>query len=132
MTSVDITPEPEEIVQAEEDYDTKPIQVTVCGPVQTRELPAIAPPGYLTHQGITATVGVRLLAMEPRRKHATIIAQTQDIWISSSQAGAQAGAAGAMRIPAVVPFVIDHAHEVWACAVTGTTDVSLQTVNWSE
>lgn len=130
--NVDVTAEPEEIVQNEAPYGGVPIDVKVCAPVQTRELPALAPPGYLTAQAVGAAVGVRLLAMEPRRKHATIIAQDQDVWISSSQAGAQAGAAGAMRVPAVVPFVIDHVHEVWACAVTGTTDIGIQTVNWSE
>jgi hypothetical protein len=131
--NIDLTPDPAEIVQAEEPYDpARPINVTVCGPVQTRELPAQAPPGYKTDQAITATLGVKILPMDPRRKHATIIAQSQDIWISSSQAGAQSGASGAMRIPAVVPFVIDHVHEVWACSVTSTTDVSSQSVYWSE
>lgn len=130
---MNITPDPEDIVQAEEEaYDTKPVAVSVCGPVETREVPAAGYPGYFTASAVGATVGVRLLGMEPRRKHATLIAQDQDIWISSSQAGAQSGAGGAMRIPAVVPYVIDHLHEVWACAVTGTTDVSVATVNWSQ
>jgi len=130
---VNITPEPEEIVQAEEPYDpTRPINVAVCGPVQTREVPAAGYPGYKTESGVTATFGVKALALEPRRKYATITALTQDIWISSSQAGAQAGAGGAMRWPAVVPYVVQHMHEVWVCSVTGTTDVSVETVNWSE
>lgn len=133
MMNVDITPDPSEIVQAEEPYDsTRPINVTVCGPVETREVPGVGNPGYKTDSAVSATVAVKLLALEPRRKYATIIAQDQDIWISTSQAGAQSGGAGAMRIPAVVPYVIGHAHEVWACAVSGTTDISVETVNWSE
>lgn len=131
--NVDVTPDPEEIVQAQEDeYNSRPIPVVVCGPVQTREMPAIAPPGYMTAQGVGTAVGVRLLALEPRRKYATITAQDQDIWISGSQAGAQSGASGAMRWPAVVPYVVGHAEEVWVTAVTGTTNVSVETVNWSQ
>lgn len=128
MTDVD----PETIVQSEDDYEMPIVKVSVCGPVQTREVPAAGYPGYFTASDVGTSVGVRLLALEPRRKYATIIALDQDVWISSSQAGAQAGAGGAMRIPAVVPFVIGHMHEVWACAVSGTTSISIETVNWSE
>lgn len=131
--NIDVTPDPDEIVQAEEDdYSVRPVGVTVCGPVQTREVPASGHPGYQTASAVGTAVGVRLLALEPRRKYATLIALDEDVWISTSQAGAQAGAGGAMRIPAVVPYVIGHMHEVWACAVTGTTDISIETVNWSE
>lgn len=131
--NVDNVADPGEIVQAEEQpYETKPVQVTVCGPVQTREAPAIAPPGYMTAQAVGTAVGVRALAMEPRRKYATITGISQDLWISGSQAGAQSGASGAMRWPAVVPYVVGHAHEVWVCSVAATTDVSIETVNWSE
>lgn len=130
---MNISPEPEEIVQTEEPYDpVKPIGVTVCGPVQTREVPAAGYPGYKTESNVGATYGVRLLAMEPRRKSATIIPLSQDIWVSTSQAGAQAGAGGAMRWPALVPYVLNHLHEVWVCAVTGTTDISVAVENWSE
>lgn len=130
--NIDTTPEPDEVVQAEEEaYQVKPIAVTVCGPTQVRELPAIRA-GYFTAQSVTTTVGIRLLSFEPRRKSAVIIAQSQDIWISNSQAGVQMGAASAIRIPAVVPFVIDHLDEVWVCAVSSTTDVSVMTNFWSE
>lgn len=130
--NVDITPDPGQIVQAEEEYDpTRPINVQVCGPVQTRELPAAGLPGYRT-ESVGASVGVRLLALEPRRKYAVIYSLTSDLWISTSQAGAQAGAGGGMRIPAAVPYTIGHLHEVWACTVSGTADVGVETVNWSE
>ncbi|WP_298561393.1 hypothetical protein [Streptomyces luteogriseus] len=129
---MNVTPDPEEIVQAEDDYEGKPVEVTVCGPLETRELPALGYPGYKTDQDVGTAVAVKLLSMEPRRKQAVIIAQDQDVWISHSQAGAQSGAAGAMRIPAVLPYVITHAHEVWVCAVTGTTDVSVESVYWSQ
>jgi hypothetical protein len=128
---MNITPDPEEIVQAEDDYGARPIQVEVCGPTEVRELPASGYPGYKTDVVGTA-VAVRILAMEPRRKYATLLASDGDLWISSTQAGAQAGAGGAMRIPAVVPYVIGHVHEVWACAVSGTTSVGVESVNWSE
>lgn len=130
---MNITPDPEEIVQAEEPYDpVKPIGVTVCGPVEVRDLPAIGYPGYKTEVAVGTAIGVKCLAIEPRRQYATITAMSQDIYISNSQAGAQAGVSGAMRWPAVVPYVVRHAHEVWVCAVSGTTDVSVETVNWSE
>lgn len=129
---MNITPDPDDIVQAEEEpYDTRPVAVSVCGPTEVRQLPAAGTPGYKT-DSVGATVAVRLLALEPRRQYATLIAQDQDVWISSSQAGAQSGAAGAMRIPAVVPFVVGHTHEVWVCAVTGTTAVGVESVYWSQ
>lgn len=124
------TADPEEIGQ-EEQYAAKPVDVLVCGPVGTRELPALGYPGYKTDSAGPA-VGIKLLSMEPRRKYAVIYCLTSDLWISSSQAGAQAGAGGAMRIPAAVPYTINHAHELWACTVSGTADVGVETVNWTE
>lgn len=130
--NVDITADPSTIVQAEEPYDpATPVNVTVCGPVQTREVPALAPPGYSTLIGVTSTFGVRALSMEPRRKYATLVA-AQAIYIATSQAGAQSGASGGMQWPALIPYPVRHAHEVWVCAVTGPTDVGVETVNWSE
>lgn len=130
--NIDTTPDPDEIVQAEEHYDpTRPINVLVCGPVATRELPAKAP-GYKTEQGVGATVALKLLPFEPRRKAGLVMAISQDVWLSSSQAGAMAAAAGAIRIPALVPWPIDHMEEVWAMAVAGTTDISVQSSYWSE
>lgn len=130
--NVDYTPDPETIAQAEEDYSPpSPVGVVVCGPVQTREVPAAGYPGYRT-ESVGPTVGVRLLALEPRRKYAVVTCLTSDLWISSSQAGAQMGAGGAKRIPAMVPYPINHLHELWACTVSGTHDVGVETVNWSE
>lgn len=129
---LDVTPEPEEIVQAEEPYDpTRPINVQICGPTETRELPAVRA-GYRTEQNVTAAIAVKLLPFEPRRKEAYIVANSQDMWVSGSQAGAQAGAAGAIRVPAVIPWRIGNLDEVWACAVTGTTDIGVQADYWSE
>lgn len=130
---MNITPDPDEIVQAEDEYDdARPVSVAVSGPVQTREMPAAGYPGYRTETAVGTAIGVKALSLEPRRKSATITALTQDIWISVSQAGAQAGAGGAMRWPALIPKPINHMHEVWVCAVSGTTDVSIETENWSE
>jgi hypothetical protein len=122
----------EDVVQAEETYDpTRPINVTVCGPTEVRELPAVRS-GYRTEQGVGTAVGVKLLAFEPRRKSAVILALSQDIYLSNSQAGAQSGAAGAARIPAVVPFVVGHLDEVWATSVASTTDISIVAEYWTE
>ena len=130
--NIDLTSEPDEIVQAEEPtYDTRPVAVSVCGPVETRELPA-RQVGYKTEQGVGTVVAVRLLPLEPRRKAALICAVSQDVWLASSQAGAMAGASGAIRVPAVVPWPVDHMEEVWAMAVTGTTDISVQSSYWTE
>lgn len=128
MTS---TADPEEIGQEEHHYAVRPVDVTVCGPVGTRELPTLGYPGYKT-ESCNASVGVRLLTIEPRRKNYLIICLTSDLWLSSSQAGAQAGAGGAMRWPAAVPYTGDDAHELWACTVSGTADVGVRTSNWTE
>lgn len=130
--SIDLIPEPDEIVQAEDcgcELTTIPVKVKQV--VETREMPGIRA-GYKTESDVSSTVAVRLLSLEPRRKSAVIMASDQDIWISSSQAGAQAGASSSFRISAVVPFTIDHMDEVWACAVTGTTDISVMSTIWSE
>lgn len=131
---MNVSPDPDEIVQDETPYEPgepRPVQVTVCGPTEVRELPAAGHPGYKTDTVGTA-VGVKLLPMEPRRKSATIVARTSDLWISSSQAGAQAQAGGAMWWPAAVPYVVGHLHEVWAVADGAETAVSVESVYWSE
>jgi hypothetical protein len=81
---------------------------------------------------VGTSIGVKLLPFEPRRKRATILAVTGDIWISGSQAGAAAGASGAARIPLNVAWPINHLDEVWACSTGGTVDISIQTEYWSE
>jgi hypothetical protein len=129
---MDMHADPEDIVQVEEDYgQAAPVQVVVGSAVETRELPAVRA-GYRTESGVTALVGVKLLAFEPRRKSAVVIAQSGDLWLSISQAGAQAGAAGAARLPVGVPLAVGHLDEVWACAVTDSTDVSVLAEYWTE
>lgn len=129
--TLNLSPDPDEIVQSEEDgHKLQPFPTYVCGPVETRELPAVRA-GYSTEVGVTTTLGVRLLTLEPRRKTAVII-PTEDIWISSSQAGAASGAAGAVKIPKGLPFEITHMDQVWACAATAPADISVMSVYWSE
>lgn len=129
---MNISPDPDEIVQHEPATESlRPVDVTVSGPVGTRSLPAAGTPGYRT-ESVGASVGVRLLTLEPRRQYAVILCLTSDLWISNSQGGAQAAQGGAMRIPAAVPYTIGHMHELWACTVSGTADVGVETVNWSE
>lgn len=129
--NVDVTVDPEDVVQDEEHGAGQPVAVAVAGPVQTRELPSRTP-GYKTDQAVGTTVAVKVLPFEPRRKSALLVAISQDVWIGASQASAQSGAAGAMRWPALVPYVVDHMDEVWVCAVTGTTDVGSESRFWSE
>lgn len=129
--SIDSTASPEEIAQAEEvPFDARPVAVAVAGPVEVRELPAPLV-GYQTVPAVGTAVGVRLVPFEPRRKGGYLLALSQDIWISTSQAGAQMGASSAARWPAMVPYPITHLEEIWACAVTGTTDISIQCDYWS-
>jgi hypothetical protein len=128
---MNVEPDVGEVVQYEpEAGPSGPVAVMVTGPVQTREVPAAGYPGYRTET--VGAVGVRLLSLEPRRKAATILALDGDVWLATSQAGAQAGAGGAMRWPGGVPYVCQHMHEVWACAVSGTVTVGVETVQWAE
>lgn len=131
MTTIDTTPEPDDIVQ-DETPDMTTIPVCVEGPVQVRELPAVRA-GYSTEMGV-GTIGVRLLPFEPRRKSAVIIPVTNAIWISGSQAGAQMGAAASVYVPAGTPFTICGLDQVWACSAVAdqVTDVSVMTSFWSE
>lgn len=130
--TIDLIPDTEEIVQAEDcGCALSTVPVDIKGPVQTRELPAIRA-GYKTDQSVTTSVGVKILPFEPRRKSAVIMSADQDIWISGSQAGAQAGASGAFRVAVDVAFPIDHMDEVWACTTTGTSDISVMSNFWSE
>lgn len=129
---MDLNADPEDIVQAEEPYDpTRPINVAVCGQVETRELPAVRA-GYRTEVGVGTAVGVKVLAFEPRRKSAVLIAQSQDVYVGISQAGVQAGTSGSARLPALVPFVVTHLDEVWVCSVASTTDISILAEYWTE
>ncbi|HEX5566664.1 MAG TPA: hypothetical protein VFY14_06995 [Streptomyces sp.] len=128
---VDLTPDPGEIVQTEyPPVAERPVVVQIAGPVETRELPAVRA-GYRTEQNV-GLVAVRLLSLEPRRKHAFVLAITGDIWLSSTQAGAMSGAAGSIRVPAGVVWPIAHMDEVWACSADDLTDISIQTDYWSE
>ena len=129
---MDMHADPEDVVQAE-DYTegTRPVDVSVCGQVETRELPAVRA-GYRTESAVGTAVGVKILAFEPRRKSAVIIAQSQDIYVGISQAGVQAGTSGAARLPALVPFVVTHLDEVWAISVASTTDISVLAEYWTE
>ena len=128
MTSIDVTPEPDEIVQAE-DVPLQTIPVAVVGPVQSRELPAVRA-GYSTIPDVGAGFAVRLLTFEPRRKTAVLTAPAA-FWISGTQAGATT-TTSSVYVPANSPFVIAHLGEVWACADTDTTEISVMTTWWSE
>jgi hypothetical protein len=119
-------PDDAEVVQVEDgaDYTAK---VVVEGPVRTVELPSKSG-GMFTVPAVDGN-GQRLLGRDPRRKQATIVALAQDVRVGGSQA--QASLAGA-RWPANVPLVYSGKDEVWAAAVTATTDVSVIVENWAD
>lgn len=118
--------DPGDVLQEQEDRLTV-IPVEVTEPVRSIALPGKRTTFY-TVSDVTATTGVQLLGRDPRRKHATIIGLAQDVILGSTQSNALNGA----RIPAVVPFVISSMDEVWAVAVTSTTDISVIVEFWSE
>ncbi|TFV29500.1 hypothetical protein E4K10_49890 [Streptomyces sp. T1317-0309] len=122
--------DPEDLVQVENPEPTA-VHVSVAGPVDTRELPAVRS-GFHTEQGVGAAVAVKLLPLEPRRKSALLLAVAQDIWLSGSQAGAQAGAAAAIRVPKGLPWPVASLEEIWACSTTDVTDISVQAEYLSE
>lgn len=128
--SIDTTPDPEDIVQVEEPVPAMtPIPVTVEGQVKAREVPAVRA-SYAT-ETVSTDIAARLMPFEPRRKSALIVSAA-DVWISDSQAGAQMGASTSFKLAAGSLLRIGHMDEVWACAVTGTADVSVMALFWSE
>ena len=112
-------------VQQVDDY-AQVIPVKVCEPVEARELPTkrIAPRTVV----VSATVGANLLSADPRRKFATIIGRTQDLYLGATQAQAQASAAW---IPGVLPLVVSSTAELWAMADGSTTDVTVIEEYWA-
>lgn len=102
------------------------LPVKVCEPTETRELPSKRVGPHMTNVG--ATVGVKLIADDPRRKRVTIIAREQDILIGATQAQAQL--AGAW-VPSGTPVQLDTRAELWALSVTETTDISIIEEYWA-
>lgn len=129
MDTPDVTPSLEEIAQVEEEFTLQPIPTYVCGPVETRELPA-KQGGYTSHMDIGMN-GTQALPYEPRRKRALILC-TDVTWIGASQQSVIAGGLSAFLAPAGLPITVDHMGEVWVAPVAGTTDVSVMTSYWSE
>lgn len=119
----------EDVEQAEyTPMPTLPVPVDVKGPVQTRELPAIAA-GY-SQVVVTSTAPTRILNADPKRKSVTLWSDTTNIALGVSQA--QANASGAAIWLANVPLVITHTNEVWALASGGsTTNVNLFVEAWT-
>lgn len=124
----DFVAEPGEILQEEiPEAPLTPIPTTVESTVRVQELPAKKTTFY-TAASVGTTVGVQLLGRDPRRKQATIIGLSQDIRLGSTQAEAVSGG----RVPAVVPIVIGSMGEIWATAVSSTTDITVIAEYWSD
>lgn len=114
-----------EDVMQDETLSLTTVPVSVEGPVQVRELPALAG-GWGTVAATTSSS--RLLSADPRRKTAVIWSDTTNIYLASSQSGARAGG---FTWLANVPLVISACDEVWVAAVTGTTTVHVYSEVWA-
>jgi hypothetical protein len=121
----EMQPDLDDVLQVE-DVDTHVIPVKVGEPVETRELPSKRFSARTVPVGTAA--GSKLLANDPRRKFATIIAKTQDIRIGSTQAEAQLSGAW---VPGIVPFLITSVAEIWAIGDGASTDVSVIEEYWA-
>lgn len=124
VPSQDMAPDIEEVLQTE-DESAHVIPVTVCDPVEVRELPSkrIAPRTVV----VSATVGTKLLSADPRRKFATIIARTDDILIGANQAQTILGA----WVPGVLPLMVTTISELWAKGDGSETDVTVIEEYWA-
>lgn len=121
----DMEPSLNEVQQVEEP-EGYVLPVKICEPTEVRELPSKRIGPHTVTVG--ATVGVKLIADDPRRKRVTLIARTQDINIGSTQAQSQL--AGAW-VPSEIPVVFDTRAELWAISITETTDVSVIEEYWA-
>lgn len=123
------TPADEVMQDVSPDVPTVPVRIDE--PVRTHELPRISG-GAWTDQ--VDTSGKRLLAADPKRSCATILALDQDVYIGMDQASVSAASmanpSGA-QWPANVPLVIQHCDEVWVSSQASTTAVSVLVERWA-
>lgn len=120
----------ETVLQKEEEYEitAPPIEVKICEPVETKELPPLRST-YYNLTAVTSGIPVKLLEQDPRRKSATICALDANIIVGSTQADARLNGATILNL---VPRVINGQTEVWTRAVSTSTDISVQTEYWSD
>lgn len=121
-----IEPDRSELLQ--EEYDTPAIPVCIKDPVRTTELPSRFA-GMRTVPQVTSGAPVQLLFKDYRRKSATINALNANIILGGTQSQADLGGA---TWPANVPLVVTSYEEVWAKAVSTTTDISVIIESWAD
>lgn len=128
-------PDLDEVLQVE---DISPegvapvVDVAVRGPVRTQELPHKAGATFSrTVAALTATVpAVRILSADHKRARAVLMSVGQNMYVAFTQASAQDVSRMALW-PANTSFVVTTATEVWVCAATATTTISVVTELWA-
>ncbi len=121
----------DDVMQDEHENERMVVSVRVVGPVETRELPSLSG-GYRTRT--LTTSGEKILPADPKRKMATILSATQDIYVGADQSSVTADGGtnpSAPPWPDAVPLVITHTDEVWASSVTSTTVLTIITERWA-
>lgn len=134
MTNPDLTPDIDEIYQAEEHaLPLTPIPVTIEGPVRSQDLPSKTM--VVTQLFLDSTGGFiqpqRLLGDDPRRKIARLVASDQKIRIGTSQKQVMNADTCAIW-PVGVVLPITATTEVWVAADTLTTRISCIAEQWAD
>jgi hypothetical protein len=128
-TGVELQPDELAVLQAEPAYEP-PVSVTVAHvstPVRTQALPRES---AATRTRTVTTTALRLLAADPRRASATIIASGGNILIAFSMASAADPSTMALW-PAATPYTLTADTELYVAASTGTVTVSVITEYWA-
>jgi len=122
-------------VLQDETPDLPAVRVTVDGPLNVRELPAI---GAGATSVTLDTSGSRVLAADPRRKLVTLVSRDQDIYIGTDQGNVDVrqtqggtGTPTGAWWPVGVPFVVQHCDELWVSSVASTTRLSVLPERWA-
>lgn len=128
MSTNELQPDVEEVLQVEPDGYEPTVKVSQQGPVRVQDLPRKA--------GSTKRVTVqalptpwRLLRPNPRRASAIVVADAA-ILIAFNTAAAQDSTTMA-EWPPLEPLTITHTSDVWVAAVTGTAEVSVLVEYWA-
>lgn len=103
-----------------------PLPVVVDGPAVVREESSEFA-GIFTVSGVDTT-GAQIVSRDPRRRSFTLWALTDDIRLGRSQA--QARSSGAV-LPKGQQLTITSVGELWAAAVTTSTDISVVAERWA-
>jgi len=124
----ELQPDKDEVLQVEDLPPTESVPVRVEGQVRVTVLPNR---GGTTFTRTLDTSPKRMVAADHRRRKATLMS----IGANARFALSAASAAGSDRMalwPQNVPYIVESDTEIWACADTGTTQVSITTELWAE